>query len=90
MVLGARRDVDARVAERRSTDHAARFETPSFLRWRIAGIVSRFIGAGVGFARLVAVSSWKVVDIVAHPLKRADASTCLSKTRKVARCVAHI
>jgi hypothetical protein len=29
----------------------------------MAGTVSRFIGAGVGFARLVAVSSWKVVDM---------------------------
>ena len=27
-------------------------------------MVSRFIGAGVGFARLVAVSSWKVVDML--------------------------
>jgi hypothetical protein len=30
---------------------------PSTLRWRIAGTDSRFIGAGVGCARLVAVSS---------------------------------
>jgi hypothetical protein len=33
------------------------------LRLRIAGTVIRFIGAGVGLARLVLVSSWKVVDI---------------------------
>src|SRR5690242_121719 len=36
---------------------------PSALRPLIAGTVSRRIGCGVGFARLVAVSSWKVVDI---------------------------
>jgi hypothetical protein len=29
----------------------------------MAGTVSRFIGAGVGFARLVEVSSVKVVDM---------------------------
>jgi hypothetical protein len=33
------------------------------LRLVIAGTVSRFIGAGVGFARLVEVSSVKVVDM---------------------------
>jgi hypothetical protein len=37
--------------------------TPSTLRWRILGTVSRRIGWGVGFARLVEVSSWKVVDM---------------------------
>ncbi|MEZ5684278.1 MAG: hypothetical protein R3E03_08945 [Novosphingobium sp.] len=31
--------------------------TPSCLRWRIAGIDRRRSGAGVGWARLVAVSS---------------------------------
>jgi hypothetical protein len=31
----------------------------------MAGTVSRFIGAGVGFARLVAVSMVKVVDMAA-------------------------
>ena len=36
--------------------------SPPF-RLRIAGTVSRFIGDGVGFARLVDVSSVKVVDI---------------------------
>ncbi|AHE56966.1 hypothetical protein NX02_26885 [Sphingomonas sanxanigenens DSM 19645 = NX02] len=35
------------------------------MRARTAGTVSRFIGAGVGLARLVAVSIVKVVDIVA-------------------------
>ena len=35
----------------------------SFLRARIAGTVIRFIGAGVGLARLVAVSMVKVVDM---------------------------
>jgi hypothetical protein len=29
----------------------------------MSGTVRRFIGAGVGLARLVAVSSWKVVDM---------------------------
>jgi hypothetical protein len=38
--------------------------TPFVFRFRIAGIVSRFMGAGVGLARLVDVSSWKVVDMV--------------------------
>ena len=39
------------------------FVVPPLLCARMAGTVSRFIGAGVGFARLVAVSSWKVVDM---------------------------
>jgi hypothetical protein len=39
--------------------------TPSCLRLRIAGMVNRRIGAGVGWARLVEVSSWKVVDMSA-------------------------
>jgi len=33
------------------------------LRARIFGTVSRFIGAGVGLARLVEVSIWNVVDM---------------------------
>ena len=37
--------------------------TPSCLRWRMRGTVRRRIGAGVGLARLVEVSSWKVVDM---------------------------
>jgi hypothetical protein len=37
--------------------------TPFTLRLRIAGMLSRRIGAGVGWARLVEVSSWKVVDM---------------------------
>jgi hypothetical protein len=38
--------------------------TPPCFRLRIAGMVSRFMGAGVGLARLVEVSSWKVVDMM--------------------------
>ena len=38
--------------------------TPSFLRARMRGTVSRRIGCGVGLARLVLVSSWKVVDMM--------------------------
>ena len=39
---------------------------PSILRRWIAGTVSRFIGAGVGLARLVEVSIVKVVDMAPH------------------------
>ena len=39
------------------------FVSPSALWARIFGTVSRFIGWGVGLARLVLVSSWNVVDI---------------------------
>ncbi|BDD66746.1 hypothetical protein Sj15T_17670 [Sphingobium sp. TA15] len=37
---------------------------PALRRW-MAGTVRRFIGAGVGLARLVDVSSVKVVDMAA-------------------------
>ena len=37
--------------------------TPFTLRARIFGTVRRRIGCGVGLARLVTVSSWKVVDM---------------------------
>jgi hypothetical protein len=45
--------------------------TPPVLRWRIAGMVIRRSGDGVGCARLVAVSSWKVVDMTSSLAQRA-------------------
>jgi hypothetical protein len=44
------------------------------LRARIDGTVRRFIGAGVGLARLVAVSRVKVVDMAQPGSRSRDAA----------------
>ena len=59
--------------------------SPSVLCALILGTVSRFIGWGVGFARLVLVSSWKVVDMGV----RLASARCKGKASLLARPLKH-